>query len=358
MQILYRKNKMGVGSWRIWSVDNRIQIAHSISSGGAEIIHEELVHEGLGGRTLSEQIQSRIDSRIKKQRDRGYVDSIDDALNNPLTNMLDLPPAMLAKRLDSMRGWAGHYVMQPKLDGFRCMIARTEKGVIAYTRGGIELTAITHITDPLQDKLPDGVVLDGEIYQHGLSLQVIASRAKRLQNGTGHLVYNVYDSVGTSSFEDRYQDAQDVIENVNDKHMIMVQNEYVKTEAHMWEMYHRYREMKYEGGILRSLRMPYEPGTRSSGLIKVKSRDIDVRDHDFEVVDVLAGSDGLGILVCKMFNGKTFKTLAPGDHGQKRFTLDNKAQFIGRMVTVQYANLTDDGIPFHCVAIRFKETIA
>jgi DNA ligase 1 len=353
LQLLYRKNKFGVGSWRIWAEAGTIFIAHSNSDGGSEVVHTEVVPEGLAGRTLDEQVQSRIASRIKRQRDRGYVDSIDQAINNPLTNMLNQPPPMLAKKFDQLRGWAGRYIMQPKLDGFRNLTTNTGMGILAYTRGGIELPAITHITEALKPKMPEGITLDGEIYEHGTSLQTIASLAKRKQSGTTRLVYHVYDSIGPENFETRYADAKDIVDSVGSPNIVMVPNYEVTSVEEMWKYFRLFREQGFEGGMLRHLVMPYEPGTRSSGLIKVKERE----DDDYEVIDVVPGSDGLGILVCKMPSGKTFKTLAPGDHGQKKETLLNKEKYIGRKVTVEYANLTNDGIPFHGVATRFLETL-
>lgn len=350
---LFRKNRLGVGSWRIWWDGNLIYIAHATTHGGSEVIHTEEVPEGLAGRTLDEQIQSRINSRIKRQRDKGYVDTVSEALNNPLTNMLDQPPPMLAKKLDQLRGWEGRYIMQPKLDGFRCMITRANDKILAYTRGGIELPAISHITKVLDTTLPDDFILDGEIYSHGVSLQTIASLAKRQQPGTFNLVYHVYDSVSSQTFEDRYSDASDAVKSAHSPHINLVENSNVTTVGQMWEKFGEYRAAKYEGGMLRSLRLPYESGTRSSGLIKVKARD----DGDFVVKDVHRGSDGLGILECVLPNGRLFKTLAPGNHDKKREILDNKDNYIGRKVTVEYANLTADGIPFHGVAIRFVEEL-
>lgn len=352
MITLYRKNKLGIGTWRIWSGINIIFIAHANTHGGSEVIHTETVSEGLAGRTLEEQVQSRINSRVKKQRDRGYVTSIEEAINQPLTNMLDQPLPMLAKKLDQLRGWAGQYIMQRKLDGFRCLISRSEDKIIAYTRGGIALPAISHITDALKDKMPEGVVLDGEIYAHGTPLQAIASLAKRKQSGTQRLIYHVYDSVSSNRFESRYEEAQDIVENANGP-IVMVENFRVTTQDQMWDKFQEFRDEGYEGGILRSLTHSYESGTRSSGLIKVKARE----DAEFDVIDVIPGSDGLGILVCRMPTGQTFKTLAPGNHFDKREILDNKEKYIGRKVTVEYANLTSDGIPFHAVAIRFLESL-
>jgi DNA ligase-1 len=350
---LFRKNKMGsVSSWRIWNEAGTIYIGHATVHGGGEIIHTEIVPAGLAGRTLEEQVASRINSRISRQRDKGYTDSYELAANNPVANTLGLPPPMLAKKIGDMRGWPGKAVVQRKLDGFRCISARDGE-VVLYTRGGKVLDALNHIKELLEPHLTDDVSLDGELYLHGTSLQTIASWAKRNQPDTARLVYCVYDSVSDDPFLQRYAAAKQIVDGINSPNIQMVENVRVDQESEMWDYFAKYRDEGYEGAMLRTLHTPYESGARSSSLYKVKAR----HDAEYRVVDIVPGSDGLAILVCEMDGGKRFKTVAPGDHSQKRFILEHKESYIGRDVTVEYANLTADGIPFHCVATRFKELL-
>ena len=109
----------------------------------------------------------------------------------------------------------------------------------------------------------------------------------------------------------------------------------------------------YEGLILRDKNAKYEVGTRSKGLIKVKRFD----DREYKVIDVVSSNDGWGILVCVTDQGKIFRVSAPGSMSNKTQILNEKDSFIGLNVTIQYANLTPDGIPFHPVALRFREDI-
>jgi DNA ligase 1 len=352
MVTLYRKNKLGIGSWRIWREDaHAISMAHATTLGGQEVIHTEFIDEGKAGRTLDEQVMSRINSRVNRQKDRGYVDSLETAQSGPLTNTLNLPPPMLAKKLDDLRSWPGKSVVQPKLDGFRCMVTRSATGeIMCYSRQGKELDALEHIREAIDAFLPEGIILDGEVYLHGVPLQGIASLAKRQQLGTERLVYNVYDSISDDSFPYRYAEAKEVVGRANSPIVIMVKNEVVKDRDEVWNLFEQYRNAGYEGAMLRILESPYEAGRRSHSLLKVKAR----YDTECEVLDVIPGSDGLGILICQLPNGKIFKTLAPGNHDQKRFVIAHKDQYIGRQITVEYANLTNDGIPFHAVATRWR----
>jgi len=112
------------------------------------------------------------------------------------------------------------------------------------------------------------------------------------------------------------------------------------------------RALGYEGLILRDLKMPYEVGKRSKGLIKVKQ----FMDAEFKVVDILPSAEGWARLVCEL-PGDTFKVSAPGTIYQKTEVLKRKDEFIGEFVTVTFANYTIDGKPFHPVAERWRQDI-
>lgn len=349
---LYRKNRLGVGSWRIYAEGNIIHLWHASVANGNEIHHTEEVPGGLGGRTLEEQIASRINSRISKQRDKGYVETYEEAVNNPLTNTLNMPPPMLAKKIGDLRSWPGKCVVQKKFDGYRCIAAR-DGDVLLYSRQGKNLEALVHIRNLLEPHLTDDIMLDGELYLHGIPLQTVGSWAKRLQSDTARLVYHVYDSISQDPFPQRYEAAKEIVGACDSEKIVLVDNVSINQEKDMWEEFTVYRAAGYEGAMLRTLHTPYESGARSSSLYKVKAR----HDAEFEVEDVVQDANGNGVLICKMDGGKRFRTSAPGTHDQKRFILVHKDQYIGRQVTVEYANLTNDGIPFHCVATRFREDL-
>ena len=111
--------------------------------------------------------------------------------------------------------------------------------------------------------------------------------------------------------------------------------------------------MSYEGGILRPDLGTYDAGKRSKTLLKVKKRF----DDEFKCVKVIPDKVGNGILILKAKNGLLFKTVAPGNHYEKRLALVNKERLVDKMVTCEYAELSTDGIPQHCVAIRWRKDI-
>ena len=102
--------------------------------------------------------------------------------------------------------------------------------------------------------------------------------------------------------------------------------------------------------MLRTNDRGYEPGKRSSQILKAKRW----LDSEFCVVDITASADGWAILHCANPFGPTFKVSAPGTIQQKTEVLNNKDLYIGRCVTVEYADLTKDRVPFHPVALNWR----
>jgi hypothetical protein len=86
-------------------------------------------------------------------------------------------------------------------------------------------------------------------------------------------------------------------------------------------------------------------------LIKVKK----CLDQEFLVLNVLAAKDAWGILECLAPSGdRTFRVSAPGTIDNKRHILYNRQDYIGKYITVEFFEWTNDGIPFHPVATNWR----
>lgn len=356
MITLYRKNANGIGYWRIWTQTNVIYIAHATTIGSTEVVHTETVFKGLAGRSLDEQINSRINSRVSRMRDKGYKDTVVQAQDSN-TNQLDLCRPMLAQSIDSVSSINfKDSVIQAKLDGHRCLITKQDGKIIAYSRQGKEITSISHITNALKDKLPEGCTLDGELYVHGTPLQTLASWIKRKQPDTLGLNYVVYDLISNDSYIDRYDELVDMLSTVDTesagKIQVLPYKPFVSMEETCKDL-DKVRSHGFEGLMLRLSGRKYESGKRSSSLLKVKK----FYDGEFECVDIEPSREGWGICVLKTEKGQLFKTSAPGSIPEKINQLRFKNQFIGKKLTVEYSQLTNDGIPFHCSALRWRKDI-
>ena len=351
MTTLFRKNSSGMGSWQIWSEGTTIHIGHATTLDSSIVHHTEVVHEGLQGRTVDEQVQARIQSRISRMKDKGYKTSIEEA-SKGVTNQLGLDAPMLAHPMKRVK----HInfkdaVLQPKYNGHRCMITKQDGEIIAYSRQGKIIDSIDHITEYLKEVLTEGSTLDGELYCHGYPLQTLASWIKRKQDHTLLLEYHVYDTIEDDTYLAR-STMLDRFAALTDKIKLATNWPYTSDED-MWKRFHYVRSMGYEGLILRTNDKGYEVGKRSNSLIKIK----EFFDAEYKCIDIIPSADDWGICVLETESGATFKTSAPGSVVEKRAQLKNKSQYIGRMLTVEYAELTNDGIPFHCSAISWREDI-
>ncbi len=343
---LYMKdNKGAIRKWSIGVEDGVIKINHGQLNGSMQTQTED-IPAGKGGRSLEEQILSRVSSRIHKQRDKGYSPNIEDAKKRPM-NALGLHKPMLAQPISKVKSinFSGASI-QPKLDGNRMLITNCNGENIAYTRNGKRIETVDHILDSMI--IPEGSTIDGEIYCHGQSLQTIVSWVKRKQDNTARLRYHSYDMINESlSFKDRLSllSTYDLGERAE-----IVQTYNVRNEEQVWDIFRHFRNGGYEGAIVRTEGTGYETGKRSKSLIKIK----EWLDDEYIVTGVSKSADGWAILECIMKNGNIFTVSAPGSVKEKIYVLENKQAFIGKPITVEYANLTKDGMPFHPVALRWR----
>lgn len=348
---LYKNHRNSIGYWDIWFEDNVIHIAHATCLLCKKVEHTEVVHEGKQSRTLKEQVISRIKSRIGKQLDKGYVRTIEEA-GKPPTNTLNLSQPMLAQPFKRVRtiDWIDAYI-QNKLDGHRCKITNVNGELISYSRQGKIINTIDHVLENLD--VPEGVTIDGELYIHGLPLQTIASYAKRQQAGTKELVYNIFDVESDEPFGDRLEVMNNLnLDNVTSKLVTTTKVSDID-DFNISLMFMEARHAGYEGLIVRHGQKGYEAGRRSSSLVKIKG----TFDDEYKVVDITPSKDGWAVLHCITPEDRVFRVSSPGTFEDKFHVLANSSEYIGRYITVEYSELTKDKIPFHPVALRWREDL-
>jgi ATP-dependent DNA ligase len=237
---------------------------------------------------------------------------------------------------------------QYKYNGHRCLITRQGDELIAYSRNGKPINTVSHIFEGMD--IPEGTTLDGELYIHGKPLQTISSIVRRIQPANKDLKYIVYDQISTLTFSNRfnsllsYEFGASIIPAPTTSGGYfneLASNSYLKGV----------QSEGYEGLMFRNNDRPYEPGKRSSQLLKVKMR----LDMEVVVGRISPSKDGWAILHCSTPTGKSVSVTAPGTMEQKYEIYENAHLYIGRMLTIEFAEYTKDGVPFHPVAIAFRE---
>lgn len=354
MLTMYRKHANGIGTWRIRQAGDRIIINHATVEGGQEVEHVEQVTTNLSGRSPQEQMDLRIKSRISRQRDRGYTEVREEALQGN-TNQMGLPLPMLAQPLKKVKN-INHTgaVLQLKLDGHRCLSTKQDGKIILYSRRGKPIS-LPHIEEFLLPLIPEGTFVDGELYHHGTKLQTIGSWIKKAQPESAQLKYFCYDLISQDTYLDRYQELSDMLPPwamVHSPVRVLTAIPYTTDEARA--IYFRAAKANgFEGLMERTNDMPYQDGVRSSSLLKIK----EFEDCEVTVTGVERSKSGAAVCVCLTDSGKIVRPVPPGTHAEKQHVLDHPEQYIGRRLTIEFSMLTEDGVPFHPVAREWREDI-
>lgn len=332
------------GKTRVWSMERDGSRHHTVAGilGGNLVTSEWTQCVGKQGRTDEEQAQFEIDAAYKHKLTREYHERIEDIDGGAHF----FKPMLAEKYGDFEAGFA-----QPKLDGVRCLA--TKDGL--FSRQGKPITSCPHIIAelaPLFEHTPS-LVLDGELYNHDLkdNFNEIISLVRKQNPTAEQLVeiakvveYHVYDIPGDEPFGIRFYHKvfTDTLHSIHavDTRRVSTQEEYDSLHG-LW------LEEGYEGSIWRA-DLPYEQ-KRSKSLRKRK----EFVDAEFELVAI---EEGLGNwsgmakrAVCRLPDGRTFGAGIKGTQERARQLLFESH----KVVTIQYFQLTPDGIPRFPIATKF-----
>jgi len=346
MKTLYQiDNKKQLRVWSIYNDEYTIIIKHGLVQGAMQTVEEPILI-GKGSRTVQQQIESRMNSRISKQKAKGYRGTILEAKAFAGKNELNTFKPMLAQQFNKQKSVdTTGAVLQRKLDGNRMLVTRTNGDIIAYTRNGKVIRTLGHILDQME-WLEEGQTVDGEVYKHGMALKDIRGGVAKKQASTLELNYHIYDVVEPRSFKDRF-----VINAPNDTSNLVVEPWWaVVSKGSTKQLFDTVRKQGYEGLMMRLDEYGYQPGKRSKSLLKIKYR----YDAEYEVIDIIPGKNNQAILIMRLPNGETVKGVTPGTKKEKEFVMDNADHYIGKLCTCSFAYLTEFGIPFHLTCDNWR----
>ena len=257
-------------------------------------------------------------------------------------------------------------VVQKKLDGLRAG-ARFHNNIITmYSRARKEFTLKEHIDRELKiifDKHPNWF-LDGEFYNHGVSLQTINSLVKNPEKGD-NLEYHIFDCFHdfTRPLMLRVSEDLEAIRQVaikhNFKYVKIVESSIANNIKDVDKLYNEALDQRYEGVMLKNLDGIYEASlkreVRSHNILKYKP----FYDSEFKIMDAKDGKgkeEGAIIFILETNTGKQFSA-RPRDVDtetrKKLYTLfqQHPEKFVGKMATIMYDALSDSGVPQR---LRFK----
>lgn len=236
----------------------------------------------------------------------------------------------------------------------RCLIYYKDGLIQTASRGGGNYNMATkHIREDATLKEifaqnPD-LILDGEIYKHGSDwpLQRISglSRLKEWKDECGELEYWVYDYIDIKKpFNERWEILQALKELFPENSPIKILDQKLMSGYRAIKKEHdKYVQEGFEGLCARNPDRGYGVNKRSAMyLIKLKDR----KDAEFKITGIRNGLRPEDMcFVLKTKDGKEFAAKPIGNAESRLYFLEHKDEFIGKMATCTYFNLSQDGIP-------------
>ena len=351
------------------------------------------IRVGKASRTLQEQLTLELNSNIKKYLDKGYKmlekhidnyseEELNEIVGNVVTDSSGFAKHMLAKQADKVKDssiekvelWA----VSKKIDGVRCSFYWKDGEVKSASRGGGDYDPATY---QLREhpkmielfKLHPNWILDGELYKHGKSLQQIsgAARMEKVATGCDWLEYYVYDIMVPDipfiqrngylnelrKFLNQEQFDSEKEWNKKDLRVQVLPHEFIfgdNKKDQIIKLHDQYVLEGWEGCVARDVSKPYKFGGRGNEMLKFKM----YQDAEFEITGISEGlrpEDMCFTLITE--DGIEFKAKPMGSRELKEQYRENIDTLIGKMATVKYFYLSDEGTPLQPVlkAIRDYE---
>lgn len=263
--------------------------------------------------------------------------------NNEKTKCTQVLPMLANKWEDRQKYISEPFYVQPKLDGVRLLVSKD---------GGISRTGkIIPGTEILGKGLKEGQYVDGEAYDPKLTFEDLTSTFK---TDPLKLKFYVFDFFDLKKLDMTFEERWDRVKSLSNKHYEYVETFSVKKHSDMSGFHKMFMQQGYEGTMIRDRDSVYEVGQRSNYLLKYK----DFQTEEYEVVGAKTGHgrDANAVVwVCQTKDGHQFTVRPEGTIAQREEHYKNRDQFMGKMLTVRFQNLTALNVPRFPVGVAFRD---
>lgn len=390
--LVTRGAKGEIRCFKIWfeSKDDCYIIHRESSQYGGKIVEQPpiTICQGKVKRDTLAQCVLQFTHLVKEKLDKGYKElgksfnsfpkeMLDDILPKENTDQNGFKKHMLAKSFDKVKeatiNKEDYWYASRKIDGLRCSFYWNNNKICSASRGGENYDyALQHFIQNKQFieffKRHPEVVLDGELYKHGKSLQQISGAARLEKNAydCDWLEYYIYDVMYPNiPFKVRLKILNLISKELNlgfnpyrvwpkDSLQIqMVPQEKVSGIDNIMKLHNNYVEEGFEGVVIRNPNKPYGFGKRTNDMIKVKL----YKTEEFLVIGYelgLRGSEDM-VFICQTNDGIQFKAKPWGDRNQKEWYIDNFEKACkNQLATIKFFYLSDEGCPLQPSLISFR----
>ena len=355
-----------------------------------------IVDKGKATRNIHEQVELQFNALVKGYKDKGYIElenEIDNYSSEDLYKLFGDAPAgtngvvkpMLAKQADKVTKtniFNKKWIASRKIDGLRCIIYLGDDGKLhTSSRGATNYDSAMFeiLTHPALIKLfknNKGLMLDGECYHHGYTLQQINSiaRTQKVAKDLEVLQFYWYDIVDLNNpFKSRLAKMKSIAEELkeygseiswepdrifkeNELRIQFVPQVEVSGWDNMMKLHNEYVSEGWEGLVIRDPERPYKPNGRTNDMIKIKV----YKDDCFKVVGKEAGLRGSEdmVFIMQMPDGRTFKAKPFGDREQKQeYWINFEEKYNGHIGECKFFYYSDDGIPLQPAFKAFRDDL-
>jgi len=369
MEILYKTASNGeLRQWKAWVEDvgggeYHLKVEAGVVYGKQVPTKGQVFTSGKQGRDAKGQAEFELASKVKKKRDEGYYDTIDEAKNNK--KFLPMLAVNFTKRGGSVEYPA---IGQRKFDGVRCLASLNDDGSVNLkSRRDKPFPHLNHLRQQIAGlPLGDAIILDGELYSDTLTFQEVVGLVRRESLKAGdedklkqisYRLYDLYDGdFENQDFEGRYAELAQFLNHNPSSHpnLILTENIVLNDPAEVKQYHDEFVKEGYEGIMVRNRKGEYGIDKRSKHLQKFK----EFFDEEFEIVGFTEGTGndaGTVIWYCMTDNGDIFKARPKGTREERKEWFENGQKHIGSTLTVRYFELTDDGIPRFPVGVAIRD---
>ena len=373
---------------------NRYFVIHRISGqyGGKKINQpDKIVDRGKATRSMWDQVMLEAKHLVKEKLDKGYKEIskdpesipeelLYDILGEIVTNQDNVPKPMLAKQADKVTNksiFNKTWIASRKIDGLRALIYMGKDGELhTASRGAMNYDAamyeiLSHPDLIKMFKENPGLIMDGEAYHHGYSLQKLNSIARTQKTAVDYevLQFYWYDIVDTNStFDERWSYMQDLRDQFNlafdpekefkegELRIQFVPQITTSSWNAIMDLHNEYVSEGWEGVVIRDPDKVYKPNGCTNDMIRIKvykSEDFFVTAYELG----LRGSEDM-VFICQTKDGKIFKAKPLGDRLQKEEYVNNFDKLYKNHIgECKFFYYSDEGTPLQPAFKAFRDDL-
>ena len=374
---LYKKTSTGATQCWTVAVEGNTIITRFGQVNGAIQETRDVIKEGknIGKKNeTSPEKQAELQAQsdwTKKIERKGYVEEMDraEAGENNAAGGID---PMLAKKyfadgttteLEDGAKIKFPALLQPKLDGIRCIAVVNGGKCTLWSRTKEPIVSVPHINAAYEKHFGQGnIVLDGELYSNNYSdnfehiVHLVKQKLKPIE-GYEAVQHHVYDLPSSPSMNrERCREiGKEFASGLSiTGHIVEVATVTVESREDMMKKFRLFREMGYEGAIVRNATGLYV-NKRSFDLQKV----VETITEEFKILGIEEGKGKLqghvGAFLLEAKNGQAFKAKMSGDTDRLKEYFNKPSLWKSKSMTVRFRTLTrKNNVPRFPVALAIR----